>query len=236
VIVEGTDMIIEFCYGQCSVECVPNPNPADITFRVNMSDLNGNSIASADGVYLIGNFTNPQWQGGAIQMTNTGANVYEATANVSGAAQFQYKFVNGLVSNSANEEGAGIADCGVANGIGGYNRVHDRTGEAETLSVVCFSACTDCVVNVNENAFLSSLLVFPNPAEDRLTVKLNAATAQNIQIQLINNVGQVVYSKNAGTLAGDRQFEIEVAQLSAGVYNLVVSNGTGIQTKTVSIK
>jgi len=89
---------------------------------------------------------------------------------------------------------------------------------------------------VNENAFLSSLLVFPNPAEDRLTVKLNAATAQNIQIQLINNVGQVVYSKNAGTLAGDRQFEIEVAQLSAGVYNLVVSNGTGIQTKTVSIK
>ena len=236
VIVEGTDMIIEFCYGQCSVECVPNPNPADITFRVNMSDLDGVSIASADGVYLIGNFTNPQWQGGAIQMTNTGANVYEATANVSGAAQFQYKFVNGLVSNAANEEGAGIADCGVANGIGGYNRVHDRTGEAETLSVVCFSACTDCVVNVNENAFLSSLLVFPNPAEDRLTVKLNAATAQNIQIQLINNVGQVVYSKNAGTLAGDRQFEIEVAQLSAGVYNLVVSNGTGIQTKTVSIK
>lgn len=236
LVIEGTEMIAQYCYNQCSAECVPNPDPAPITFRVNLSDAQGNSIASNDGVFLIGNFTNPQWQGGAIQMTNTGGNIYEATATVSGAAQFQYKFVNGLVSNAANEEGAGIEECGVANGIGGFNRVYDRTGEAETMPVVCFNACVDCVVSVNETSFLNSLTVFPNPTDALLNVKLATANAQNIQVQLINSMGQVVLSKNAGTISGERTIELEVAGLATGIYSLVISNGADIQSVSVSVK
>jgi hypothetical protein len=236
LVIEGETMIAQYCYNQCTEICVANPDPAPITFRVNMSDALGNSIASTDGVYLIGNFTNPQWQGGAIQMMNTSGNIYEATATVSGAAQFQYKFVNGLVTNPANEEGAGIEDCGIANGIGGFNRVHDRSGEAETLPMVCFNACVDCQVSVDEVSFLNGLNIYPNPADAQLNVNLVTSNAQNIQIQLINHVGQVVLTKYVGQIAGERTVELEVGQLATGIYNVVISNGIEIKSVAVSVK
>ena len=69
-----------------------------------------------------------------------------------------------------------------------------------------------------------------------MNVKLATANAQNIQIQIINSVGQVVLSKNAGQIAGERTIELEVANLATGVYSLIISNGTEIQSVTVSVK
>jgi Secretion system C-terminal sorting domain len=236
LLVEGVSIIAENCYNQCTVACVANPSPADITFRVNMSDADGNSIASPDGIFLISNFTNPQWQGGAMAMTNTSDNIYEVTVSVSGSAEFQYKFVNGNVDSPVAEDAAGVMDCGVENGVGGYNRVYVRSGEAEVLSVVCFNACTDCIVSVDETDFLAGLQVFPNPADQELSVRVNSANAQTLRLQLINSLGQVVENQNLGIVAGERVFSVDVAKLPVGIYNLSISNGLNIQNKVVSIK
>jgi hypothetical protein len=67
-------------------------------------------------------------------------------------------------------------------------------------------------------------------------VKLATANAQNIQVQLINSMGQVVLSKNAGTISGERTIELEVAVLATGIYSLVISNGADIQSVSVSVK
>ena len=156
----GTDDIVyEVCYNQCEPFCIPNPDPADVTFRVDMSEEEVNS----SGVWVIGNFTSPNWQAGALQMTDDDLDgVYEVTANISGAANVLYIFTNGDPSTGnygtdyieesgmqIDSEGNEITNfeedgCGLPNGFGGYNRIHERSGEAELLSSVCFNSCAPC--------------------------------------------------------------------------------------------
>ena len=59
------DLVYAVCYNLCDAECVENPDPADVIFRVDMSEHEVN----AGGVWVIGNFTEPNWQMGALQMT-----------------------------------------------------------------------------------------------------------------------------------------------------------------------
>ena len=139
------------CFAQCgeATECAVDPDPANVTFQVDMSEV---TDLIADSVYMIGSFTDPVWQAGAILMDDSdGDLVYTATALISGPAGISYKFFNGnpYPNGAGTEEGGETADfaaggCGVDNGVGGFNRTHDRSGSDETLDVVCFNSCSAC--------------------------------------------------------------------------------------------
>ena len=139
------------CFAQCgeSTECVTDPDPANVTFRVDMSGVDS---LQADSVYLIGSFTDPVWQAGGVMMSDAdGDLVYEATVLISGPAGIAYKFYNGnpFPNGVGTDEGGETADfaaegCGVDNGVGGFNRTYTRTGADETLDVVCFNSCSAC--------------------------------------------------------------------------------------------
>ena len=150
VVVElGAPISVQGCFAQCSETCAVDPDAADVTFQVDASQIE----VSADGIYLLGSFTEPAWQFGAIAMDDSDADgIWTATVNISGPASFQYKFNNGLtvvdsMAVYSGEENADFAalGCGVANGVGGFNRTHERSGLAETLDVVCFNSCSACV-------------------------------------------------------------------------------------------
>ena len=139
------------CFAQCgeTTECATDPDPANVTFRVDMSEVDS---LQADSVYLIGSFTDPVWQAGGILMSDSdGDLIYEATVLISGPAGIAYKFYNGnpYPNGAGTDEGGETADfaaggCGVDNGVGGFNRTHDRSGADETLDVVCFNSCSAC--------------------------------------------------------------------------------------------
>ncbi|MDZ4752240.1 MAG: T9SS type A sorting domain-containing protein [Flavobacteriales bacterium] len=233
-LVVGTEALdVAYCYNQCAALCVPDPDPASITFRVNTDEMDPQPVS----MFLIGNFTDPQWQGGAVTLTDADSDgVYEATILVDGPAEIQYKFVKDDVNEPVNEENAGVADCGVANGIGGFNRVHVRTGEAEVLSTVCFNVCVDCVINVTEIENLNNVSIFPVPAQNTLNVSLNSLVNQKIEIRLINALGQTAYSLPLGTVNGQIIKTMDVSSLSSGVYTLAFITDSGSFTRLIEIK
>ncbi|MGB1481656.1 MAG: hypothetical protein ACPG66_09835 [Flavobacteriales bacterium] len=149
VVTLGSPISTQGCFGQCAEVCAIDPDAADVTFQVDASQI---AVDSA-GMYLIGSFTSPAWQFGAIAMDDAdGDGIWTATVNISGPASFQYKFNNGLavvdsVANYSGEENADFQGlgCGVDNGVGGSNRLHVRSGAAETLAAVCFNSCDACV-------------------------------------------------------------------------------------------
>ena len=150
-VVLGAPVAYQGCFAQCADVCAVDPDAADITFQVDASQI----AVSSDGMYLMGSFTEPAWQLGAIAMNDDdGDNIWTATVNVDGPAAFQYKFNNGLtvsidsLPDFSGEENADFiaGGCGVNNGVGGSNRLHERSGVAETLEVVCFNSCEACVV------------------------------------------------------------------------------------------
>ena len=223
VVVAADPVVEHFCYNQCGAECVVDPDPADITFRVNMF----NTAPDAAGVWMIGGFTNPAWQAGAVQMTDADLDgVYECTVNIGGSADIQYKFMNGDVNAPVNEEGTGIINCGIANGVGGYNRLHTRAGIAEVLNTVCFDSCADCIIGVQEAMALTVLNAYPVPANEFVTLSFGQVKSAPITVRVMNNLGQVVYTQFLGNLpTGNNQVRVNLEGIASGIYAIELSNG-----------
>jgi hypothetical protein len=223
VVVAADPVVEHFCYSQCGAECVTDPAAADITFRVNMFT----TAPSAAGVWMIGGFTTPVWQAGAVQMTDDNLDgVYECTVNVAGVADIQYKFVNGDVTIPTNEESAGIANCGISNGLGGFNRIHTRTGMAEVLNTVCFDSCADCIIGVQEAMALTVLNAYPVPANEFVTLSFGQLKSAPITVRVMNNLGQVVSTQFLGNLpTGNNQVRVNLEGVAGGIYAIEVSNG-----------
>lgn len=219
------------CFNQCAWPCISDPDPADITFRVNMMDAG----ASSDGVWLIGNFTDPAWQGGAIQMTDADADqVYEATAEVGGNATFFYKYVNGDVTITDNEEGQGLFDggCGVDNSVDGWNRSHTRSGNAETLDVMCFDTCEDCAVSVSELGTLT-LTAYPNPTSDQVNLKFSSVDVTEFTLTVYNAQGQIQLDQQ---INGKDFLTLELGNWAAGLYTIEINNGSDWVTQRIFVR
>ncbi|MGA1374027.1 MAG: T9SS type A sorting domain-containing protein [Flavobacteriales bacterium] len=225
------------CYNSCDPTCVANPDPADITFRVDMS----NETVAASGVWVMGGFTSPQWQAGAIQMTDDdGDGTYETTYTVDGGAEVVFKFVNGDPSVGTNGtdyfEESGIYDitdpvtgepvttnfqeqlCGVPNPFGAFNRLHIRSGVAEVLYDVCYNSCANCagVIGIDEVAALQGLQLFPNPTSGFVTLSLIGAIEPG-QVRLYDLSGRTVY---AAVVPADQlnAVTLDLSGVGAGLY------------------
>lgn len=235
-VVNSEPMTVTFCYEQCVEACVNDPDPEDITFRVDMSEV---AEINAEGVWLIGSMTDPAWQAGATQMTDDDMDgVYEATLNISGPSEFQYKFANGdpypMMTNdeSVNETGDFEAlGCGVPNGLGAFNRVYTRDGSGVVLDEVCFGLCAACIVSIDELEAAIELNVYPNPTADVLNLVINDASTTEV-IEIINGIGQVVVSirvNQNGTFVD----QLNVEELAAGMYTLRVRTENGDISKLI---
>ena len=142
----------EACFNACPGEsCLPDPDPANLTFQVDASEVD----MAGEAMYVFGAFTG--WQGGAIEMTNMGGGIWETTQLVSGSAKVDYKYSIGYPSNEGNDESGefislggdsttfAASGCGIGNGFGGYNRRFERSGMDEVIPLHCFNRCVACV-------------------------------------------------------------------------------------------
>lgn len=243
----GSESIVyEVCYNSCEAGCVENPDPADVTFRVEMTE----EEVSATGVWVIGNFTNPNWQAGGLQMTDDDMDgVYEVTVNISGSATILYKFTNGDPTTGDNgvdfveesgilldEEGNELANfeadgCGLPNGFGAYNRIHERSGEPEILDAVCFNKCSTCVVSVDEIA-AAQFNAYPNPFNATLTLEI-VPQVNNTRLLIADLSGRVVFEQNI--VAGTERAVLVTESLKAGSY-IVQWLNQGVAHSSVFVK
>jgi len=218
------------CFNTCPGEsCVPDPDPADVTFRVNTANQ---ELMEGDTLFVWGSFTG--WQGGAIAMTDADADgIWEHTETISGGANVDYKYSIGHPNSEGMVEEDGVfvldgdttnfeaAGCGTGNGFGGFNRRHVRSGLAEFLDVVCFNECSDCE---GSDASVYDVTVtfglFPNPATDRVVL---TGAQGNADVFMLDVQGREVMNLNNAALNG--RFELNLAGLEAGAYTVVLRQG-----------
>lgn len=71
---------------------------------------------------------------------------------------------------------------------------------------------------IKENT-VQQLSIVNNPVNSFLELKFTANTTQEIQLQLVDNFGKIILSRQLNVLKGDNKFNIdEVSRLSSGVY------------------
>jgi hypothetical protein len=88
--------------------------------------------------------------------------------------------------------------------------------------------CKPVATNIEKpNDKVSSILVYPNPANDVANLRFTLTEGSNVSVEVINTIGQVVYNKQLGNIGmGEQKVELNVSSLSKGLYfvNLVTGN------------
>ena len=156
-VVSGPDVVGPYCFGACAA-CESNldyPGCTDsmainfnasatqddgscqyeVLFQVDVSDLS----PTPTEVYLAGSFQG--WSAGSTPMQDAGDGVWVVQTAVTGTETVEYKFLAAAEWDAAE---AVPAECGVDNGLGGFNRAVTPSGPLTSLPVVCFSSCSAC--------------------------------------------------------------------------------------------
>ena len=104
--------------------------------------------------------------------------------------------------------------------------------------IVSNGSCTDTATEIVNTAILagiadiqalSSLSVFPNPAKDIVTMSVNSSKPfSGCQLSINNMLGQNVYAKDVDLTNGINKLNINVSNLSEGVYIISLQNGKDV--------
>lgn len=205
--------------GPCSGVAYGNTT---VTFAVDMTNE-----VPGDTIWVIGSFTDPQWQAGAIPLTYSGTGgVYEATTTVC-ANSFQYKFVNGDANTQANEEfdgdtTAASLPCISPNGLGGYNREYTRTNSDPIVIAYIFGTCDTFVHSPAglEEQMNFNVAVFPNP----FTGSFNVASTNLISSLIISDLSGRTVARVSGMNKSSLTVDAQALGLTSGLYIVTVKD------------
>ena len=208
------------CFNQDSL-CAAVVAPADVHFIVDLS----NEVPNPNGdIFVMGNFTLPNWQDGAIRLTPVVGQIgwYETTINMCEPA-FAFVFANGPVSSNANVEAfPNSADrgCVVDNGVGGFNRVFTRTDANAKTIAFTYNTCNVLNVGIDNNKLeAASISMFPNPANESTTINFNDNAAKH-NVTVSDVTGRVVAKFNST----ENSINISTKEINAGIYFVTIQN------------
>lgn len=99
------------------------------------------------------------------------------------------------------------------------------------------SVWTNAPTGVAENTLAASVNLYPNPATNRnVNLDLNLENAANVEVTVVNAIGQVVSTASKGKLAsGKNTLTLDLNGQTKGIYIVKVQIGDKMVTKTLSL-
>jgi hypothetical protein len=187
---------------------------------------------------------------GSYTVTATDANGCAATisANTQSGAGFTLAIVG--TDASANAATDGAANLSVTGGLAPFTYVWSNGATTEDISGLAANTYSTTVTDANgctmsSNVVISqpvgvvgtsadafSMSLFPNPAQHTATLSLRLTRAAQVNIQVINITGQVLYSLE-NSQNGEILYTLPLANFAEGVYFVRIAAGE--QTTTTRL-
>ncbi len=98
---------------------------------------------------------------------------------------------------------------------------HCSTTSSKQITILQDTSGTGIEVQTAEKL---GLLVFPNPADESITLQLDNLMAGEIELTIYSETGKLMYSKTKRLDPGNSKVEIDVDDWAAGVYFVNASN------------
>ncbi|MBO7491007.1 MAG: T9SS type A sorting domain-containing protein [Bacteroidales bacterium] len=111
-----------------------------------------------------------------------------------------------------------------ANDLGVYNAITD----------VYNGLCIDSTSIVDNT--LTDMALYPNPANNKVTVALSSMEAANATLSIYNLMGQCVYAEPINVMEGNNFISVNISNLNAGVYVVNVKTAQGTSTQKLIVK
>jgi hypothetical protein len=86
------------------------------------------------------------------------------------------------------------------------------------------------------NSSISNISIYPTPAKNAASLSLDLIQNENVTVNVINTVGQVVYSQNLNNLsAGNHVINFNAENWASGIYNINISTTNGTTSRKLVI-
>ena len=102
-----------------------------------------------------------------------------------------------------------------------------------TITTSCFDATSTI-----ENTIADALTIFPNPTKGVVTLRFATIEIQDIEIQIVNSIGQQVYTNHLNKHIGLVNEKIDLSSFSEGLYfaKITTDKGQSVTERIVHIK
>jgi len=150
-----------------------------------------------------------------------------STTGTTGADSIYVEFSNGTTSNDTS---------------GTVTFTANNSGE--TVTVIAFGPCSSDTasftfdvsqISVDEDFLDGTLSIYPNPTRGLFNVEFATASATNVEISIVNMVGQVI-SNEVVTVNGLYNNQFDLSNESAGVYFIKFTTDEGVLTERITVE
>jgi hypothetical protein len=148
-----------------------------------------------------------------------------------------------VVSESGTGGGDGEASVDITGGSGNYSYNWSQGGTTQTITglfaatytvtVTDLSGCVDdvivdvivdVVIGTADIEFSKAISLYPNPASNKVTINFNFEETLDLEIEMINVIGQVVLEQKEFAVKGG-QLSFNLESLTEGVYFVHITDG-----------
>jgi len=91
-------------------------------------------------------------------------------------------------------------------------------------------------IRVDGGTAINNLDVYPNPSRDIFNVTFTSEDTQDLDVRIINVVGEVVYTENLEQFVGEYTKAIDLATYTKGVYFLEITTNNGVVNKKLILQ
>jgi hypothetical protein len=108
----------------------------------------------------------------------------------------------------------------------------DGSMSSYALNTICFLTFSDLfnVVSPIVTSGRNNLTLYPNPVIDHLQMGYETFEEGNVQVEIIDFQGQILFRQTISCQVGTNQATISVAQLKRGLYLFRLQNGDIVET------
>ena len=99
------------------------------------------------------------------------------------------------------------------------------TSTNRTLAITILSC-----IREDLNAYANYVNAFPNPANDNVNIEFNSNDNSEYTVNLIDMSGRIVRSQSGVSTEGLNQLRFDVADLTSGIYMIILNNGSSQRT------
>ncbi|MCD4680576.1 MAG: PKD domain-containing protein, partial [Bacteroidales bacterium] len=92
------------------------------------------------------------------------------------------------------------------------------------IDLVVTSTGVTTSIDDNISAFIENISdIYPNPVNDEMNVEVSLKQSSELQFEVFNQIGQIVYSKTVSESAGQHVVKINTSDFDGGVYSLRIT-------------
>ncbi|MBA7562125.1 hypothetical protein ES708_03774 [subsurface metagenome] len=91
------------------------------------------------------------------------------------------------------------------------------------------------ISSIREYESIYGLKIYPNPNTGEFNIVMNITQAENLELKIVSNLGQVLFKEKLRRFKGIYEKQLDLNKYPVGIYNLLLINKKGVINKQIII-